>query len=189
MLRHCFLIGERAQYPRASGACVGQRLQRSERLGAHHKEGFGGLEVAHRLDEIGAVNVGDETHHQVALAIVTQRLVGHHRAEVGTADTDVDHVADALAGMAGPGPAAHAFGERRHAIEHRVHFRHDVPAFDEDALARRCPQRDMQHCALLGDVDPVAAKHRLDPLGETAGAGELPQQAQRRAGDALLGIV
>ena len=36
------------------------------------------------------------------VAVVAQRLVGHDRAEVGAADADVDDVADALAGVAGP---------------------------------------------------------------------------------------
>ena len=34
------------------------------------------------------------------LRVVAQRLVGHHRAEVGAADADVDDVADRLAGVA-----------------------------------------------------------------------------------------
>ncbi len=46
---------------------------------------------------------------QVAVGVVAQRLVGHHRAEVGAADADVDDVADRLAGVAAPlarsGPA------------------------------------------------------------------------------------
>ena len=39
-----------------------------------------GLEVAGRLGEVRAVDVGDEPERQVAPAVVAQRLVGHHRA-------------------------------------------------------------------------------------------------------------
>jgi hypothetical protein len=48
---------------------------------------------------------------QVALAVVPQRLVGHHRPQVRAADADVDDVADALAGVALPLAAADAVGE------------------------------------------------------------------------------
>ena len=37
-------------------------------------------------------------------AVVPQRLVGHHRAQVGTADADIDDVADRLAGVTLPFP-------------------------------------------------------------------------------------
>ena len=59
-------------------------------------------------------------------AVVAQRLVGHHRAEVGAADADVDDVADRLAGVAGPRAAADALGEVGHPVEHLVDLGDDV---------------------------------------------------------------
>ena len=56
-------------------------------------------------------------------AVVPQRLVGHHRPEIGAADPDVDDVPDALAGVAVPRAAAHAVGEGGHPVEHRVDLR------------------------------------------------------------------
>src|SRR3546814_2352824 len=67
----------------------------------------------------------------VALAEIAQRLVRHHRAEVRAADADADHVADALARMPCPLPAAHAVGERRHAVEHLVHLCDHVDRSEE----------------------------------------------------------
>jgi hypothetical protein len=64
------------------------------------------LEVARRLGEIRAIHIRDETEGHVALAVVFQRLVGHHRPEVGAADADVDYISDAFAGMALPRAAA-----------------------------------------------------------------------------------
>ncbi len=61
-----------------------------------------GVEIARRLDEIGAVDIGDEAERHVAPAVVAQRFVGHDRAEIRAADADVDDVADALAGMPEP---------------------------------------------------------------------------------------
>ena len=57
-------------------------------------------------------------------------------------------------------------------------------------VALRHPQRDVQHRAVLGDVDPLAAEHRLDPLAQPG----LPrpaaeQQPERLVGDAVLRVV
>ncbi len=59
----------------------------------------------------------------LAVAVVLERLVGHHRPEVGAADADVDDVADALAGVALPRAAADAVGEVGHLVEHGVDLR------------------------------------------------------------------
>src|SRR5258707_15656977 len=48
-----------------------------------------------------------------------ERLVGHHRPQIGAADADVDDVADWLAGVAAPRTAAYAIGKIGHAVEHR----------------------------------------------------------------------
>ena len=90
----------------------------------------------------------------VAVAVVAQRLVGHHRAEVGAADADVDDVADALAGVAGPG-AARGRGRRRRAIRSSTAWTSGTtfsPSTTMRRAARRA-QRDVQHGAVLGDVD------------------------------------
>ena len=82
-----------------------------------------------------------------AVAVVLQRLVGHHRAEVRAADADVDDVADALAGVPLPSAAADAVGEVGHLVEHGVDLGHDVLAVDDDRLvpaaraARRAARR------------------------------------------------
>ena len=47
-----------------------------------------------------------------------------------------------------------------HPAEHLVHVRHHVGAVGLDDRAGRCPQRDVQHRAVLGDVDVLAAEHR-----------------------------
>ena len=90
-----------------------------------------------------------------------ERGGGHARAEVAAADPDVDDGLDAPAGVAGPGAAAHAVGERAHAVEDRVDLGHHVHAVDLDHRVARRPQRDVQHGAILGDVDLLAAEHRV----------------------------
>ena len=81
-----------------------------------------GVEVARRLDEVGRVDVRDEAERQVAARVVPERLVRHHRPEVGAADADVDDVADRLARVPLPLARADALGERGHAVEHLVHL-------------------------------------------------------------------
>ena len=111
---------------------VGHGLQRGEGLRRDDEQRLCRIEVAHGLGEVGAVDVGDEAERHGALAVVAQRLVGHHRAEVGAADADVDDIANALAGVALPLAAAHAVGESRHLVEHGVDLGHHVLAVDDD---------------------------------------------------------
>src|SRR5216683_2387500 len=59
-------------------------------------------QVAGRLHQVGGVDVGDEAEGQVAPGVVAQRLIDHHRTEVGSADPDIDDVADRPAGVALP---------------------------------------------------------------------------------------
>ena len=56
-----------------------------------------------------------------------------------------------------------------------MHIRHDVPAFDVDALARRRAQGHVQHRAPFGGVDLVAAEHGVDALAQGAGVGKRQQ--------------
>ncbi len=62
------------------------------------------------------------------------------------------------------------------------------PSTTIDASSRRA-QRDVQHRAVLGDVDLLAAEHRVDPRAQPAFLGELDQQRERLVGDAVLRVV
>ena len=126
---------------------------------------------------------------RLAVAVMLQRLVGHHRPEVRAADADVDDVADPLAGVALPLAAADLVGEARHLVEHGVDLGHDVLAVDQDRLAFRGAQGDVQHGAILGDVDLLAAEHRVDPVAQARLLGQLQQEVERLVGDAVLGVV
>ena len=52
----------------------------------------------------------------------------------------------------------------------RVDLRHDIFAVDQDRCVFGRAQGDVQHGALLGDVDLVAAEHGVDVLGRPAAA-------------------
>ena len=177
------------QQPAARGLRVGHGLQRGEGLRGDDEQRLRGVEIAHRLGEIGAVDVGHEAEGHGAVAVVLQRLVGHHRPEIRSADADVDHIADALAGVALPGAAAHPLGEIRHPVQNGMNLGHDVAAVMQDRGAARRAQRNVEHRAVLGDVDLVAAEHRLDAVAQPGLLGELEQQTQGFIGDTVLGVV
>ena len=168
---------------------VGHRLQRGEGLRRDDEQRLRRVEVARRLGEVGAVDVGDEAEGHGAVAVVLERLVGHHRAEVRAADADVDDVADALAGVALPRAAADAVGEVGHLVEHGVDLGHHVLAVDDDRRALGRAQRHVQDGAVLGDVDLLAPEHGVDPLAQAGLLGQLQQELERLVGDAILRVV
>ena len=83
-----------AERPIARGVGVGHGLERGEGLGRNDEQSLGRIETAHGFGEIGAIHVGDEAEGHRAVAVGSQRFIGHHRAEIRTADADIDHVAN-----------------------------------------------------------------------------------------------
>ena len=148
------------------------------------------VEVARRLDEVGAVDVGDEAERQVAPRVVAQRLVRHHRPEVGAADADVDDVADRLAGVALPLARADAVGEGGHPVEHRVHLGHDVLAVDDDRR-RLAASRSATCSTARSSVTLICSPRNIavDALAQAGLLGQLHQQRERLVGDPVLRVV
>jgi hypothetical protein len=84
--------------------------------------------------------------------VVAQRLVGHHRPEIGAADPDVDDRFDRLARMSRPPTGAKLLRECRHSIEHTGDLRDHVGSLDDQRPVPGHPRRDVQHRAALRDV-------------------------------------
>ena len=97
----------------------------------------------------------------------------------------------ALAGVPGP-LAASGRGRRTSAIRSSTACTSGTtssPSTTIDRVARRA-QRDVQHGAVLGDVDLLAAEHRVDALAQARLARPAAtQQPQRLVGDAVLRVV
>ena len=144
------------------------------------------IELGH---QVGGVDVGDEPRGDAGVGVVAQRVVHHHRAQVRTADADVDDGRDAFTGRAGPLAAAQPVGEVAHLVEHLVHVLDDVLAVDGQLLAARQSQRGVQHRAVLRGVDVDAGEHRVAALLQSGGAGQVEQQLQRLPGDPVLAVV
>src|SRR5262245_1304074 len=96
-----------------------------------------------------------------------QCFISHDRSEIGTTDTDVDDVANALAGVAFPLAASHAVGEVGHLIEDRVDLRHNILAVNNDRCSFWCTQSHVQNSAVFRDVDLLSAKHRVNTRTES----------------------
>ena len=81
-------------------------------------------------------------------------------------------------------------GEGGHPVEHRVDLGHHVLAVDDDRRALRRAQRHVQHRAVLGDVDPLAAEHGVDARrAARTRSASCTSSAQRLVGDAVLRVV
>ncbi len=120
---------------------------------------------------------------------MAKRLVGHDRPEIGSADTDVDDVADAFAGC--PKPAAFADGscEGGHAVENLMHQGDNVVAINNDLGRLWVTEGGVQNRALLGDVDLFTTEHLVDVRFEVSFIGEGEEQRQGLIGQALLGVI
>ena len=70
-------------------------------------------------------------------------------------------------------PRADLVRELGHPVEHLVHRRARRRRRRPGSLAPRRPQRDVQHGAVLGDVDLLAGEHRVDALAQAGLLGQL----------------
>ena len=168
---------------------VGQCLQGGEGLGGHDEQGGLGVQALGLLGHVGRVDVGHESAAQALLDVGLQGLVDHHRTKIGSADPDVDHGLDPLAGDAGPLAAAHLVGERVHLVQHLVHLGHDVDAVHDQTGVARQPERGVQHRPVLGDVDVLAGEHRVPALGQPDLVGQVHQRVEDLGVDQVLGEV
>jgi len=86
-------------------------------FGGDEEKRFVGVEVAYGFDEI-VRRRSRRSEGEIALAVVLERFVGHDRAEIRAAITDVDDVADALAGLALHAPLRTLSEEGGHLVQH-----------------------------------------------------------------------
>ena len=189
MFRDSGFVLQARQHPLARAARIRHRFEGGEGFGRDNKQCLGGVEIAHRFCEIGAVDIGYEAESHGALAIVLERFVGHDWPEIRSPDADIDHIADALTGMAFPGAAAQPIGKISHPVQNGVDLGDDVATVVHDRTPARRTQRDVKHSAVLRDIDLVASEHGVDSLPQLRFAGKLQQQSYRFIRDPVLGIV
>ena len=174
---------------------VGHGLERRERLGSDDEERLFDVHLLEGFGHVRAVDVGDEVDFRRGLAgdrLVGIRLEGfgdHHRTEVRTADTDVHHVLDGLAGVAFPLAAADEVGKVFHVLENRTDFGHHVLAVDADGVAALVTQSSVEHGALFGGVNLFAAEELRTHVFETGELQEVLELGHGLVRDDVLGVV
>jgi hypothetical protein len=155
---------------------IGHSFQGGKSFWGNNEQRLGSVQIANGLEEIGAIDVGDEAECHVALAVMPQGFIGHNRPEVGPADADVDDVANALAGMAFPCTHANLVREFGHPVEDRMNLGNHVPAVDDDGCAAGRSQSRVEHGAVFGDVDFVSRKHHFNSGRKVRLRGQLEQK-------------
>ena len=143
-----------------------------------------------RAGDVGAVDVGHEAGRDLGVAEGVERPVRHRRAEVGAADADVDDRCG-CAGRWRPSTCRRGPARRSRPSARAPRGRRATTscAVDLDDRAGRRPQRDVQHGAVLGDVDPLAGEHRVAAGRHAGDVGDGQQGGQHVVVDALLGVV
>ena len=135
MLGHrLFVAPETRQRPVAGRVGVGHRLQGGKGFGRNYKEGFRWIKILDRLREVGAIDIGNEPERQGSIAIVFERLVGHHRPQVGAPNADVDDVPNTLAGVAQQDATPDTVGKVGHLVQRGVDLWHHVFTVHGDRL-------------------------------------------------------
>src|SRR5262245_24751650 len=115
-----------------------------------------------------------------------QRFVGHNRAEVGTADPDVDNVSNALARVAFPSAASDAVPKIGHLVEDSLDLHHDILSDDQDTRTFWSPQGNVQDRALFRSVDLLSLEHGFDPRPQIRFFGESHKEFHRLVSDSIL---
>jgi hypothetical protein len=88
-----------------------------------------------------------------------------------------------------PRAGADAVGEAGYSVEDVVDLIDDVDAVHDERRSSRQAQRDVENGAVLRDVDPITAKHRLDPFGKPRLLRQLDQEVDSLVGDPVLRVV
>ena len=70
-----------------------------------------------------------------------------------------------------------------------MHARYDIDVVDDNPLALRSTQGDVENGTVFGDVDLIAAKHRADARGQSALACKRQQQLDGFVDDAILRLI
>src|SRR5262245_6205764 len=100
-----------------------------------------------------AVDIRHKVDVQPFLGVRFEGFGDHHRAEIGTANSDVHYVSNAFARVASPGAAPNSITKGLHVLEDGIHLGHDILAIDHDGAIGTVAQRDVKHSTLLSDIE------------------------------------
>jgi hypothetical protein len=118
-----------------------------------------------------------------------ERLVGHHRPQVGAADSNIDYVANSLPCVSLPLAAPDTVAEDSHSVENGMDLWHYILAIDNDGAPFGRAQGYVQYGSPFRDIDFVPAKHGVDSGLEAGLPRQIHQQLDGFAGNAILRVV
>ncbi len=113
-----------------------------------------------------------------------KRFGDHTRSQVGSADADVDHIRNTLAGMAGPLAVMHCGDQFFHFCQS---FRHRLLFWSVGCSGMS--QSRMQRGPIFGAVDMIAFQQSLDGAAEVRLPGDFEQKLQRFASDMIFRVI
>lgn len=180
--------------PRPHGPRVEHRLDGRERLGDDDDEGGLRGEAVERAGDVDRVHVGEEAKlaprgELGGLLVGAQGRVHEQRAQEGPADADHDDRRQRLARRALPLARAHLLREGLDFVQNLPDFRHDVLAVRDELGPSGRASGDVEHRAVLGRVDVLSRKHRVDLGLQARPLGQLQEEPLRALGLALPGEV
>src|SRR5262249_59943087 len=112
------------------------------------------------------VKMDNEGNREGAVVEVPERPIRLHGPEDGPADTDIDDVANAFAGVSFPLTAADAVRKCSHLVEHGMNSGNDVVAVHDNRRAPRHAQRHVEDGPVFPEVDFLTSEHRVDSLAQ-----------------------
>ncbi len=114
------------QKPFARGQRVGQRFLRGKGFGGDNEQRGFGVDFGQYVAQLRAVHVGDEVHIEAWMTERFERGTHHQRAQIRSADADVDNVGNDLVGIAQPASTADFVCKFAHTLQNAVDFWHHI---------------------------------------------------------------
>jgi hypothetical protein len=147
-----------------------------------------GIDLLADLGDVRAVDVGDEVHVHAGASSRAQRLGDHHRAEVGAADADVDHVGDRLPVWPSHSPL------RTRSVNARIFASTALTAGITSSPSTWMGRFERLRSATCSTARPSVEllgtrEHLLAPALDVLLRGEREQQLRGLVGDAVLRVV
>lgn len=151
------------------------------------KRGFR-IEKLQRIGNMRAVDIGNEMRTRAVME-GRKRQRRHNRAEIGTANTNIDDVGNLFPGRTFQGAGTDRIGKLAHGCQNAVHIRHHVLVINENGRVGTIAQGGMQHGAVFGEVDGLAGEHLLALGLDTAFARELFEKRDDLFVDGTFGVI
>lgn len=104
-----------------------------------------------------------------------ERGTHRQRAQIRSADADVDNVGNDLVGIAQPASAADFVCKFAHTLQNAVDFGHHIFTVNHNRRIGAVAKGDMQDGAVFGGIDFFAVEHLPHPLRHACFTRQLEQ--------------